>query len=72
MIVDIEQLCILKGAILFQLFQGQKVMQVDFLRSPHCLLHPTCTPGDPYRTHPHAHPLFLYLEEHLRQIVLPG
>lgn len=31
MIVDIEHRCILNGLILFQLFQGQKVMPADFL-----------------------------------------
>ncbi len=33
MIVDIEHPCILNGAILFQLFQGQKVMPADFLQA---------------------------------------
>lgn len=31
MTVDIEQVCILKGAISFQLFQGQIVVFADFL-----------------------------------------
>lgn len=31
MTVDIEHPCIVNGAVLFQLFQGQKVMPADFL-----------------------------------------
>lgn len=56
MIVDVEHPCILNGAILLQLFQGHKVVSVDFLLAVSVPLQATATgtppPPPPNHTSP--------------------